>query len=107
MRKKKYEPGELMPCARCGEDKPQDQFNRGDSYCKPCRKDYAAEYHHRRKLEDPKYLLKKAAKARKRYKTSTPARVARLESSRKYRTKAKQRKEDHKTEVDARWEDLR
>lgn len=74
-------------CARCGEFKAPTDFNRADSYCKPCRRAYAAEYHLKRRLEDPKYLAIKAAKAKKAYRTNPLARAKRLDACYKYRTK--------------------
>lgn len=74
-------------CRICGEFKPQDQFIRGDSYCRPCRKEYSAEYHARRRQQDPTYLAVKAAKARRNYRMDPEARAARIDSAAKYRSK--------------------
>ena len=95
-----------MDCARCGDTKPEAEFNRGDSYCKPCRKAYAAEYHARRSLEDPAYLREKAAKARQAYRNDPSKRVARLEASRKYRTKQRDEQRGKRKQVDDKWSDL-
>lgn len=106
MRKREYQPGELVPCARCGEDKDQDDFHRGDSYCKDCRRAYAREYHARRKLEDPRYLSTKARRARDKYAKDATARVKRLESARAYRTRQRAQQRKTKQDIKAKWEDL-
>ncbi len=95
-----------MYCCKCGETKNEKHFNRGDSYCKPCRKEYARDYHARRKVEDKYYLAIKARKARLKYHSDPKARVARLESSRRYWSRKRAAKKDRKTNVDDKWSDL-
>lgn len=80
------EAGEVK-CARCGLFKNPDDFNRGDSYDRECRKAYASEYHATRKLTDNKYLPIKAARAKRAYHNDEMARARRLESAAKYRSR--------------------
>lgn len=74
-------------CAYCGHFKYPEEYNKSDSYCKTCRSQYQREYVARRKLEDPLYLPMKAARLRRQYHNDPARRVARIESTLKYRTK--------------------
>ena len=76
-----------IKCAFCGLFKHENEFFRRDSYCNPCRKQYAREYNARRKAEDPKYLARKAARAKLMYRTDEIARARRLDAAAKYRSK--------------------
>ncbi len=105
-RKKPNEDGTIT-CPRCGESKEPHHFNRADSYCKVCRKAYALDYHARRRTEDPTFLAKKAAKAKKKYQQDPRARLARLESARKYRHRQRQETGEGQKEAKERWDDLK
>ncbi len=78
-------------CTFCGEFKPIEEFaiksGYRDSYCVLCRQQYQHQYHRRRAMEDPLYLLQKAARLRHRYRKDPAARARRLDSSIRYKAR--------------------